>query len=245
MPAAAVYPVSMTGTTARRRHSPAVYRRRRMVLLIGILVIVAAVWLFIAQPWAGTEADAKAPKTPDKNQAESLPVPSSGATEAVGDANAGDAGTTAGATDNATPTPGATATALPCVASAVSVEAVTSADTYSGDETPQFSIKLTNNGPDCTLNVGTSGQSFSVTSGDDVWWRSTDCQAEPSDMVVTIAAGQTVSSAAPLAWDRTRSAVGTCADETRPRAPGGGASYTLTVEIGGIPSTQPKQFLLY
>ncbi|GAA5201744.1 hypothetical protein GCM10025773_22880 [Microbacterium jejuense] len=217
-----------------------------MVLLVGVLVVVGVVWLFIAQPWAGAEkADAKDAKTADQNQADSLPVPSSGATEVAGDSNAGDAGTTAGATDNATPTPGATSTAVPCVASAVTVEAVTSADTYSGDESPQFSIKLTNNGPDCTLNVGTSGQSFTVSSGDDVWWRSTDCQSEPSDMVVTIAAGQTVSSASPLAWDRTRSAVGTCADETRPRAPGGGASYNLSVEIGGIPATQPKQFLLY
>ncbi|MBD3941407.1 hypothetical protein IF188_06810 [Microbacterium sp. NEAU-LLC] len=236
----------MTGTTARRRHSPAVYRRRRMVLLVGVLMVVAVVWLLIAQPWAGADqADAKDAQTTKQNQTDALPVPSSGATEVAGDANAGDAGTTAGATDNATPTPGPTSTALPCVASAVSVEAVTSADTYSGDESPQFSIKLTNNGPDCTLNVGTSGQSFTVTSGDDVWWRSTDCQSEPSDMIVTIAAGQTVSSASALAWDRTRSAVGTCADETRPRAPGGGASYNLTVEIGGIPSIQPKQFLLY
>ncbi|MFD4958907.1 hypothetical protein [Microbacterium sp. NPDC058389] len=233
----------MTGTTPRRRQSPAVYRRRRIVLLVGLLVIAGVVWLLIAQPWAGVadETDAKDDTSTKQNQTDSLPVPSSGATDA-----AGDAGATGGATDGAeTPTPGATPTALPCVASAVSVEAVTSADTYSGDESPQFTIKLTNNGPDCTLNVGTSGQSFTVTSGDDVWWRSTDCQSEPSDMIVTIAAGQTVSSASPLAWDRTRSAVGTCADATRPRAPGGGASYNLTVEIGGIPSTQPKQFLLY
>jgi|UPI0003824BE6 cytoskeletal protein RodZ len=240
MPAAAVYPVSMTGTTPRRRQSPAVYRRRRIVLLVGLLVIAGVIWLLIAQPWAGA-ADEKATNddtSTKQNQTQSLPVPSSGATDA--------AGSTGGATDGAgTPTPGATPTALPCVASDIAVQAVTSADTYSGDDSPQFTIKLTNNGPDCTLNVGTSGQSFTVTSGDDVWWRSTDCQSEPSDMIVTIAAGQTVSSAAPLAWDRTRSAVGTCADETRPRAPGGGASYNLSVEIGGIPSTQPKQFLLY
>ncbi|MNY65604.1 hypothetical protein D3C86_2028970 [compost metagenome] len=95
------------------------------------------------------------------------------------------------------------------------------------------------------MNVGTSAQSFTVTSGDDIWWRSTDCQSEPSDMIVLIGAGQTVSSAAPLTWDRTRSAVGTCADGNRPMAPGGGASYHLSVEIGGIASTEPKQFLLY
>jgi len=234
----------MTGTTARRRHSPAVYRRRRVVLLIALLAIAGVVWLLIAQPWAGAAGEPTAKddtSTSKQNQTDSLPVPSSGATDAAGDPEA-----TPGATDGAaSPTPGATPTALPCVAGDIAVAAVTSADTYSGDEAPQFTITLTNNGPDCTLNVGTSGQSFTVTSGDDVWWRSTDCQSEPSDMIVTIAAGQTVSSASPLAWDRTRSAVGTCADATRPRAPGGGASYNLSVEIGGITSTQPKQFLLY
>ena len=131
------------------------------------------------------------------------------------------------------------------MASELTVQPVTSADSFTGDQKPQFSIELTNNGPDCTLNVGTSAQSFTVTSGDDVWWRSTDCQSEPSDMIVLVTAGQTVTSAAPLEWDRTRSAVGTCGDTTRPVAPGGGASYHLSVEIGGIASTEPKQFLLY
>lgn len=233
----------MTGTTQRRRHSPAVYRRRRLVLLIALLVIAGVAWLFIAQPWAGAATASPDPtdKPESQNAAESLPVPSGQATSG---------GTETGAVEGAvvqgsTPTPGATPTAQPCIASELTVEPVTSADTYAGDQNPQFSITLTNNGADCTLNVGTTAQSFTVTSGDDVWWRSTDCQSEPSDMIVLIAAGQTVSSAAPLTWDRTRSAVGTCADGNRPLAPGGGASYHLSVEIGGIASTEPKQFLLY
>ncbi|MFE5407624.1 hypothetical protein [Microbacterium sp. NPDC056569] len=232
----------MTGTTPRRRPSKAVYRRRRLVLIVGLLVLAGIVWLLIAQPWAGaatTSSDVDKPQT--QNTAEALPVPSSQATTG---------GTDTGAVEGAvvegqTPTPGATPTAQPCVASEITVAPVTSADTFAGDQNPQFSITLTNNGPDCTMNVGTSAQSFTVTSGDDIWWRSTDCQSEPSDMIVLISAGQTVSSAAPLTWDRTRSAVGTCADGNRPMAPGGGASYHLSVEIGGIASTEPKQFLLY
>ncbi|WP_106816328.1 hypothetical protein [Microbacterium timonense] len=233
----------MTGTTPRRRHSPAVYRRRRLVLLLALLAVAAIVWLLIAQPWAApaSETTDTADKTSSQSTAESLPVPSG---QAAPDPT--DTGAVEGAVvEGTTPTAGSTPTAMPCVASEIIVEPVTSADTYAGDQNPQFSIKLTNNGPDCTLNVGTSAQSFTVTSGDDVWWRSTDCQGEPSDMIVLIAAGQTVTSAAPLTWDRTRSAVGTCADATRPRAPGGGASYHLSVEIGGIASTDPKQFLLY
>jgi cytoskeletal protein RodZ len=235
----------MTGTTPRRRHSPAVYRRRRLaLLLLAVLVIAGVVWLLIAQPWSGAATDTSGEAEGSQQQqdtADSLPVPTSQATS-----GGTDTGVVEGAVvEGATPTPGATPTALPCVASEISVAAVTSADTYAGDQKPQFSITLTNNGADCTLNVGTTAQSFTVTSGDDVWWRSTDCQSEPSDMVVMIAAGQTVSSAAPLTWDRTRSAVGTCADGNRPLAPGGGSSYHLSVEIGGIGSTEPQQFLLY
>ena len=145
-----------------------------------------------------------------------------------------------------TASPEATPTAKPCVARDVAVEAVSDQETYEPGQNPQLSITLTNNGAtDCTLNVGTSGQSFTIKSGSDIWWRSTDCQTEPSDMVVLLAAGQSVSSAAPLTWDRTRSAVGTCGDSDRQNAPGGGASYHLSVEIGGIASTQSAQILLY
>jgi len=145
-----------------------------------------------------------------------------------------------------TPSAEATPTAKPCISRDVTVEALTDQETYEGGQNPQLSIRLTNNGTtDCTLNVGTSGQAYTIMSGSDVWWRSTDCQTEPSDMVVLLAAGQTVSSATPLAWDRTRSSVSTCGDADRQSAPGGGASYHLSVELGGIASTQSAQILLY
>lgn len=231
----------MTGTSVRRRHSPAVYRRRRLVLLFAVLAVAAVVWLLIARPWAGSATEKPADEKPSsQSTAESLPVPSRGTPNPTATGTA--EGTTEGTT---TETPSPTPTAQPCAAGDVTVEAVTSQDSYTGSENPQFFIKLTNNGADCTLNVGTSAQSYTVMSGSDVWWRSTDCQSEPSDMVVLLGAGQTVSSAAPLTWDRTRSSVDTCADQTRELAPGGGASYHLSVEIGGIPSAQSKQFLLY
>ena len=138
-----------------------------------------------------------------------------------------------------------TGTAKPCVARAITVEPVTDAATYAAGQNPQLSIRLTNTGGvDCTLNVGTSTQAFTITSGNDTWWRSTDCQTEPSDMIVTLAAGQTVASAVPVVWDRTRSSVSSCGDANRPVAPGGGASYHLDVEVGGIVSSQSAQFIL-
>ncbi len=219
------------------RPSAAVYRRRRLVALIAVVAVVVAivlgVWLAVAQPWSGTDAatpratpkpspSATVTGTPTPDPTESTPV------------------------EGGDPTPEATGTARPCAAADVTVEALTDADTYSAGQNPLLSIRLTNtSAKDCTINVGTTSQSFTISSGNDVWWRSTDCQTEPSDMIVTLAAGQEVTSATPLAWDRTRSSVGSCGDADRPRASGGGASYHLTVEIGGIPSQGSKQFLLY
>jgi hypothetical protein len=157
---------------------------------------------------------------------------------------ASDASDTAAAETGATPA--AVPTAVPCRSGDILVAAVTDKSSYASGQNPLLSIRLTNNGEtDCSLNVGTTTQVFTISSGTDTWWRSTDCQSEPSDMVVLLGAGQTVSSATPLTWDRTRSSVSTCADPNRPRAPGGGATYHLDVEIGGISSTQSAEMLLY
>lgn len=219
------------------------YRRRRLVVLLAaVAVIVAVVWLLVAQPWRGAASETGA--QPQKTQDAASPSPAATGEATPSATPTVDPGTVEGAVPS--PTASAEAAAEPCVARDVTVEPVTDLDTYSADQHPAFTIRLTNNGTtDCALNVGTSAQVFTVTSGADTWWRSTDCQSEPSDMVVLLTAGQSVSSAAPLVWDRTRSAVGTCGDQTRPRAPGGGASYHLSVEIGGIASTSTAQFLLY
>ncbi|GAA3635164.1 hypothetical protein GCM10022200_18060 [Microbacterium awajiense] len=232
----------MSEPTRNRRHSPAVYRRRRLVVLLALVAIIAVIWLLIAQPWRGaaTEGTPQSAASPTSATATDLPVPSEDA-----GASATPAASSATASSAPSPEASATPTAAPCVARDLIVEAVTDQDSYATGQNPQLSIRLTNNGEDCTLNVGTSGQAFTITSGSDVWWRSTDCQSEPSDMIVLLAAGQTVESASPLEWDRTRSSVSTCADEDRPRAPGGGASYHVGVEIGGVASTQTKQIFLY
>ncbi|MFB8387798.1 hypothetical protein ACFC3F_11740 [Microbacterium sp. NPDC055910] len=229
----------MSGTPPRRRHSPAVYRRRRLVLVLALLVVAAVVWLLIAQPWrsnATVPAQSSATQhAPDA--ATELPIPNASSQEATGES-------TPSATESAGTTTPAGAPA--CLKDDITVEALADQDSYGSGQDPELSIRLTNTGEvDCALNVGTSTQVFTVSSGSDVWWRSTDCQSEPSDMVVLLAAGQSVTSAAPIVWDRTRSAVGTCDDAQREVAPGGGASYHLAVEIGGISSSQSKQLLLY
>lgn len=220
---------------AGRPRTAAVYRRRRLVFFGGlallIIAIAAGVWLAVAQPWNGTgtrpvsTSTSTPPATPG---ASSTPTPTS--------------------TESPSPAPTAdeTAKAAPCQARDVTVAAVTDADTYPAGALPQLSISLTNKGDsDCTIDVGSTTQVFTVSSGSDTWWRSTDCQESPSSMVVTLAAGQTVTSATPVQWDRTRSDVSTCDQENRPRAPGGGASYHVTVSIGGFEGVETRQILLY
>jgi hypothetical protein len=204
------------------------------VLLIAVLIVGGLVWLFVAQPWRGDPTAGPAP-----SPSASTAAPS---TDATGDAE--DDPDAADADGDAEPDPEETPAAEACRPGDVIVEAVTDSSSYDAGQDPQLSIRLLNRSEaDCSLNVGTSVQEFTVSSGDDVWWRSTDCQSEPSDMIVLLAAGQEVSSAEPLAWDRTRSSVDTC-DSDRPQAPGGGATFSLSVSIAGIVSTNTATFQL-
>ena len=217
------------------RPSAAVYRRRRVVLLGGLILLLAAigigVWFVIAQPWAqGADQPTTAPTT----SASETPAetPSSEAESP--------------SPDPADPTDPATPAIVACTAKDVEVAAVTDADTYAAGVLPKLSISLTNKSTtDCTMDVGSTTQTFTVMSGSDVWWRSTDCQENPSSMIVTLKAGTTVTSKDPVTWDRTRSSVETCAQENRQRAPGGGASYHVEVAIGGFTGLTTKQILLY
>lgn len=199
-------------------------------MVIGLILLVAAIgigiWLLIAKPWAAADASPK-------------PTSSSSQTP-----------TTTPTTDAESPSPSPSSEQTPaivaCEAKDVEVSAVTDAETYAAGVLPKLSISLTNKGTkDCTLDVGSTTQVFTISSGADVWWRSTDCQENPSSMIATLTAGTTVTSKDPVTWDRTRSSVETCDQENRQRAPGGGASYHVEVSIGGFTSLTTAQILLY
>jgi hypothetical protein len=215
-----------------RRPSAAVYRRRRLVVIVGLILVVAAIgigaWLLIARPWAA--ADTAGTPSPSASTSPSA-APSTG-------------------TDSPSPSPDASTEQAPaivaCEANDIEVAAVADAATYAEGVMPKLSISLTNKGAkDCTIDVGSTTQVFTISSGEDVWWRSTDCQENPSSMIATLTAGTTVTSKDPVTWDRTRSSVETCAQENRQRAPGGGASYHVEVSIGGFTSLSTAQILLY
>lgn len=221
------------------RPSAAVYRRRRIVAVLLVLVVAAAIVLAVWQPWRGA---AKAGASPTPGATATTPPPTSATPEASETPPQTPVETpVAPAPDpSASTTEPAIAT---CTTADITVQAVTDKDSYGAGELPQLSITMSNtSAKPCLMNVGTTTQAFVIMSGPDTWWRSTDCQTEPSDQVVQLTAGQTVTSVTPLTWDRTRSSVDTCDSTSRPQARAG--YYNLQVSIGGIQGADTKQFRL-
>lgn len=215
-----------------------------MVLLI-VVVVIAVVWLLIARPWSGKAAAASSAAT-SSTIAASVPTPSpTSASPTLTSTPTGSTSPSPTTSGSPSPSPSGSVLAEACDASSVSVQPLTDHTFYKTNQDPKLSIKLTNTSAQpCKINVGTATQSFVITSGTDTWWRSTDCQKNPSDMVVLLKAGQTVTSSTPVVWDRTRSTVNSCVSKTRPVAPGGGATYHLTVSIGGFASLTDTLFQL-
>lgn len=229
------------------RQSAAVYRRRRIVLLGALILVLAAigigVWLLLAQPWASAASESTPKPTPTSSSTSAAPTPG---TVASPDAEASNPQLPPDESPENVPEASQTPAIVACQAKDIEVAAVADAESYPDGALPKLSISLTNKGAtDCTLDVGSTMQSFTISSGSDVWWRSTDCQQNPSSMIATLTAGTTVTSKEPVIWDRTRSSVETCEQENRQRAPGGGASYHVAVSIGGFASVSTQQILLY
>lgn len=194
-----------------------VYWRRRILVILGVLAVIAVVVLILVRP----------------------PSPAT-STPAGTDSPVADAG--GAPVDPATTTP--TGEPQPCAADQVAVTAVTDADSYAPDIEPQLSWTLVNTGGvACILNVGTSQQVFTVTSGDETIWTSSDCQDGAEDFAYTVEPGAEPVASSTIPWDRTWSSPESCDGERQPVS-AGGASYHLSVSVGGVSSPDTKQFLL-
>ncbi|WP_426301506.1 hypothetical protein [Arthrobacter sp. R-11] len=191
----------------RRRPSPAVYRRRRLVVFVGLLIVLGLMTagvVAIASSFAGRGEPAAQPGNSPQPQ------------------------------DSGTPGPGASGTASPsakaspvCDLNLVTVAASTDAGSYAAGKNPVLGMKVTNGGTTpCQVNVGTSQMEFQVTSGADRIFSSRDCQATAEDLVKTILPGK--SETANFVWQRNRTTEGCSVVNAKP----GAGTYVFTASLG-------------
>lgn len=124
--------------------------------------------------------------------------------------------------------------------------------TKSGDEqaafdngiNPFFGYQVTNVGAkDCTFDVGGKDTYYTVTSGSETIWSSADC-----DRTGLLSSSITLKPSTPIKspmsdWYRVKSSSTGCGADQSPVV-AKGASYHLTVEVGGVSSKETSQFIL-
>ncbi len=194
-------------------------------MLLGLVAVIIAIVLVIVRPGTGQGDEADA----------------AGTIETASPETTGEAGPA----QTVIPTEPTAADGDACTEQQVHVEAVTDKTVYESGEQPQLSVAITNTGANvCVLNAGTNAQVFTITSGEEQYWTSTDCQVDPIDAEVSLTPNTPLSSSVPLVWDRTRSSVDSC-EGPREAVPADGASYHLTVTVDSFSSATTKQFQLY
>ncbi|WP_445337446.1 hypothetical protein [Clavibacter sp. CFBP 8614] len=222
----------MSSTSPGGRPSAAVYRRRRLLALLVVVAVIAVVVIIVANIGRGS-ADVAAPDaTPTSDAAPAGDAADPAAEAAPEPTPSASAGTETNADGS-------------CAVGQLAVTPVTDAASYKSGVLPKLSFTVTNTGMEpCTANLGTTTQVFTISSGSDVYWKSTDCQTGAEDAQVELAA-RTPQTSSPFEWSRQRSSTTTCQEKQRPAVPAGGATYTLSVEVAGVKSAQSKSFLLY
>lgn len=200
---------------------PQVYWRRRLIVGLGLLAVIVIIVLIIVRPGSGE---------PDPTTAAS-PSPTETAAAETTETPAADAPAEPPADPNA------------CTPDQVEVTAVTDADAYGPEQLPLISLTIRNlTSTACTMEAGTDVQEYVITSGPDRIWSSRDCQTDPLATPITLEPEQELSTT-PLQWNRTRSEPGVCDVEREPVG-AGGATYRLSVSIGGFTSSTDAAFLL-
>lgn len=137
----------------------------------------------------------------------------------------------------------------PCGPGAIKVQAIVGDGTspqlnFASGDNPKIWFTVNNVGSvSCTFNVGSSVQFFKITSGSETIWDSKQCdRSADKDAVVTIKAGQTLTSPAGE-WFRVYSSDSGCGAEQN-QVTAGGSSYHLAVTVNGVISTDDPQFVL-
>lgn len=211
------------------------YWRRRILVLLGLIALVVAIALIVIRPGAGAPAT-----EPDPASSESETSDPSASSDPAASADPAASPELSASSDQ--PAEEAVEGAE-CDPDALEVAAITDTNNYAEGALPLLSFSITNtSGTACTFNVGTTQQTFEITSGEELYWSSKDCETAPVDAPVLLEPNVAQTSS-PITWDRTRSSKTTC-DTERPAVPAGGATYYLGVTIGEL-ETSRRSFLLY
>lgn len=185
------------------------YWQRRAVVATGLVLVLALGSALLT----GGEGDpgelAQAPRpTPTATPAPSAsPVPGVAATPSAG------------------PSP---AVAI-CQPEALSIEALTDADSYPVGATPRLTLRVTNTGAaPCTRDLGQAAVELVVFSGRDRIWSSDDCAPGGPEDVTTLEPGKAVSQR--VTWDGRRSRPG-CEGDKEQAEPG---TYRVQGRVGQL-----------
>lgn len=205
---------------------PVVYWRRRAAVLGALVIIVVVVVLIVVGRGSASTPTAAPTSSPSAS--------AGGASSAAPSRSASAPASTAAAAapDGST-----------CSKDQVVLTPVLDKEAYGPTEDPKIAMSIKNTGTNsCHLDLGSAQQVLTISSGEEQYWSSKDCQTGGTNQDVTIKAGQTLTTPA-IAWDRTRSSTTTC-DASRPAVSGDGASYHLQVAVGNLKSKTSVQFIL-
>jgi hypothetical protein len=221
---------------------PVVYWRRRLLVIAAVVVVVVVVVLIVVG--RGSGAPVAGPSASSSTGGSS--APSGSGTSGSGTSGSGASGSGAsGSGASGTPAPSASAAAdgAACTDDQITLTPVLDKSTYGPTEDPKIAMSIENTGANaCSMDLGSAQQVLTISSGQEQYWSSKDCQTGGTNQDVTIKAGQTLTTPA-IAWDRTRSSKGTC-DAARPAVTAGGASYHLQVAVGALQAKKSAQFIL-
>ncbi|SCX02664.1 hypothetical protein SAMN05216534_0034 [Candidatus Aquiluna sp. UB-MaderosW2red] len=126
----------------------------------------------------------------------------------------------------------------------IGTEAGEERNSYAASANPALWYSATNTGiADCLFNVGARVTFFTITSGEETYWSSRDCNRTGLiDSTVTLKANQPLKSE-PSVWLKVRSSSEGCG-EGQPAVPTGGASFFIKAEVNGVISQNSQQFIL-
>lgn len=191
-----------------------VYWRRRIIVILGVLVVLGLLWWLISP--GGSSAPASSSATPSALPTLVTMTPSA----------------------SSSASPSASVSGAPCLDSDIAVTVTTEQQAYTIGNPVAFVMKISNTGTaPCTRDVGPAANTFSVTSGGFDVWSSDACTGTGESQEEEIPAGEAF--AVKGTWDGTVTSNGCGASATPAQA----GAYQVEAKNGTVTS-DPLSFTL-